>query len=195
VLRFLLSPVELLGNESGAVTEVRFVRNELHADPDGSLRARATTEHETIPAGLVFRAIGYWGVALPGVPFDERRGVIPSEHGRVLDPEADNAPRLGEYVVGWIKRGPSGVIGTNKKDAQHTGQLDPRGPRRRAPLGPASPDPHELDDTLRARQPELITYDGWTAIDRHERALGEPSGRPRVKLTTIEELLRAAADD
>jgi ferredoxin/flavodoxin---NADP+ reductase len=139
------------------------------------------------------------------VPFDEHSAVIPNEGGRVLD-AADGAPVPGEYVVGWIKRGPSGVIGTNKKDAQETVDAmlaDLRSPRSSngdAPSAahdsvhrPGTPDAAAVETLLRSRQPELVTYTGWQAIDRHERALGEPAGRPRVKLTTIEELLRAAA--
>jgi ferredoxin--NADP+ reductase len=199
VLRFLLSPVELTADEDGRVAAVELVRNELVAQQDGALRAQATGEHETIPAGLVFRAIGYRGTALPGVPFDERRGVIPNDGGRVTDP-ASGAPLPGEYVVGWIKRGPSGVIGTNKKDAQETVDAilaDLSSPANgSAPLlTPASPDPAAVESVLRARQPALVTYAGWSEIDRHERALGERSGRPRVKLTRIEEMLRVAASD
>ena len=119
MLRFLLSPVRLIAGEDGAVADVELVRNELVAGDDGSLRARATDETETIAAGLVFRAIGYRGEPLPGVSFDERAAVILNDGGRVLDPDS-RAPLPGEYVVGWIKRGPSGVIGTNKKDAQET---------------------------------------------------------------------------
>ncbi len=169
---------------------VRVARNELVAAPDGRLRAQATEEHETIPAGLVFRAIGYRGVALPGVPFDERSGVIHNEGGRVLGAEG---PLRGEYAVGWIKRGPTGVIGTNKKDAQETVDAILEDLSSGLLPEPSAPDPEELLATLRARQPELITYAGWSEIDRHERSLGEPSGRPRVKLTRIEEMLRVAA--
>jgi ferredoxin--NADP+ reductase len=190
VLRFLLSPVELLPDEHGHVGAVRVVRNELVAAPDGRLRAQATEGYETIPAGLVFRAIGYRGVPLPGVPFDERSGVIDNERGRVLGAEG---PLRGEYAVGWIKRGPTGVIGTNKKDAQETVTAILEDLSSGLLPDPPAPDPDELLATLRARQPELITYAGWSEIDRHERALGEPSGRPRVKLTRIEEMLRVAA--
>jgi ferredoxin/flavodoxin---NADP+ reductase len=192
VLRFLLSPVELLPDARGRVGAVRFARNALVPGSDGRLGAQPTGELETIPAGLVLRAIGYRGTPLPGVPFDERRGVIPGEHGRVVGPEG---PCPGEYAVGWIKRGPTGVIGTNKRDAQETvdailedlaaGQLPE----------PPAPDPEALLATLRARQPELVTYAGWSEIDRHERARGEPAGRPRVKLTRLDELLRAAAGE
>ncbi len=192
VLRFLLSPLELLPDAHGHVGAVRLVRNELVAAPDGRLRAQPTGELETIPAGLVLRAIGYRGVALPGVPFDERGAVIHNERGRVLGPEG---PLRGEYAVGWIKRGPTGVIGTNKKDAQET--VDAIFEDLAAGLLPEPPDPNpeELLQTLRARQPELVTYAGWSEIDRHERSRGEPAGRPRVKLTRIEELLRVAADE
>jgi ferredoxin--NADP+ reductase len=203
VLRFLLSPAAFLPDEHGRLGAVELIRNELVPAGDGGLRAAPTAERETIPAGLAFRAIGYRGIPLPGVPFDERAAVIPNDGGRVLDP-ASGAPLPGEYVVGWIKRGPSGVIGTNKKDAQETvdamlADLTPPSngggptPRPGATHTPASPDPAAVEELLRSRQPELVTYAGWEAIDRHERALGEPAGRPRVKLTQIEELLRVAA--
>jgi ferredoxin--NADP+ reductase len=207
VLRFLLSPSALVAGEDGALAAVELVRNELVADESGALRAHATDERETIPAGLVFRAIGYRGIPLPGVPFDERRGVIPNEGGRIV--HADSGERqAGEYVVGWIKRGPSGVIGTNKKDAQETVDaiLADLGTGADAGAGassngssgalhPSRPDAEALERLLRERQPDVVTYEGWSEIDRHERALGEQSGRPRVKLTSIEEMLRVAASE
>jgi ferredoxin--NADP+ reductase len=201
VLRFLLSPVALLPDEHGRLGAVEFARNELVPGSGGSLRAQPTEERETIVAGLAFRAIGYRGIPLPGVPFDERSAVIPNAAGRVLDTK-DGDPLPGEYVVGWIKRGPSGVIGTNKRDAQETvdamlADLSPAdsGPDhgRTSTHEPSDPDAASLEALLRVRQPELITYSGWQSIDRHERALGEPAGRPRVKLTRIDELLRVAA--
>ncbi len=192
VLRFLLSPVELLPDAHGRVGAVRFARNALVPGPDGRLGAQATGELETIPAGLVLRAIGYRGTPLPGVPFDERRGVIPGEHGRVVGPDG---PCPGEYAVGWIKRGPTGVIGTNKRDAQETVDAILEDLAAGRLPEPPAPDPEALLATLRARQPELVTYAGWSEIDRHERSRGEPVGRPRVKLTRIEELLRAAAGE
>jgi ferredoxin/flavodoxin---NADP+ reductase len=199
VLRFLLSPVALVGGQDDELVAVELVRNELVAGRDGALRARATDEKETVPAGLAFRAIGYRGVPLPGVPFDERTATIHNDGGRVLDPET-RAPLPGEYVVGWIKRGPSGVIGTNKKDAQETvdAMLADLGPSSDGAAGqarnlPSEPDAEAFEALLRERQPDLITYPGWEAIDRHERALGQSSGRPRVKLTEIDEMLRVAA--
>jgi ferredoxin--NADP+ reductase len=205
VLRFLLSPVELIAGDDGALAAVRLVRNELVRDDAGALRARATDESETIAAGLVFRAIGYRGVPLPGVSFDERAATILNDGGRVLDPET-HAHAPGEYVVGWIKRGPSGVIGTNKKDAQETvnamlADLSGNGAAERNGDGattgarhtPSEPNAAAVEALLRERQPELVTYSGWEAIDRHERALGEAGGRPRVKLTEIEQMLEIAA--
>jgi ferredoxin--NADP+ reductase len=203
VLRFLLSPSALVAGDDGALAAVELVRNELVADESGALRARATDERETIPAGLVFRAIGYRGIPLPGVPFDERRGVIPNEGGRIVHAETGER-QAGEYVVGWIKRGPSGVIGTNKKDAQETvdailadlgAGADATSNGSSGSLHPSTPDGEALERLLRERQPDVVTYEGWSEIDRHERALGEQSGRPRVKLTSIEEMLRVAASE
>ena len=199
VLRFLLSPVELLAGADGALAAVSFVGNELVPSADGALRPQPTERTETIPAGLVFRAIGYRGVPLPDVSFDERAATILNEGGRVLDARG-GGPLPGEYVVGWIKRGPSGVIGTNKKDAQETvdamlADLAPSagGEQRHARNTPREPDADAVEALLRERQPALVSYAGWEAIDRHERALGESSGRPRVKLTKIEQMLRIAA--
>jgi ferredoxin/flavodoxin---NADP+ reductase len=204
VLRFLLSPTSLVPGDTGHLSAVEFVRNRLAPTPTGDLRAEPTDELETIPAGLVFRAIGYRGIPLPGVPFDERAGTIPHDAGRVLDPSTA-APLPGEYVVGWIKRGPSGVIGTNKKDAQETvdaifadlpaAPVDDSSAAVSLAHIPDTPVPSAIEALLRTRQPDLVTYSGWESIDRHERALGEPSGRPRVKLTRLDELLRVAASE
>jgi ferredoxin/flavodoxin---NADP+ reductase len=202
VLRFLVSPVAFLPDEHGRLGAVELIRNELVSAP-GGLRAQPTDERETIQAGLAFRAIGYRGIPLPGVPFDQRSAVIPNRGGRIVDPDS-GAPLPGEYVVGWIKRGPSGVIGTNKKDAQETVDAmladlsaarngNAPSPEHGSAHVPETPDATAVEALLRSRQPELVTYAGWEAIDRHERALGEAAGRPRVKLTRIEELLRAAA--
>jgi len=178
VLRFLVSPVAILGEER--VEAVEIVRNEL-VEENGRIVARPTGETETIPCGLVLRSVGYQGVSLPGVPFDEGRGVIPNTGGRV-----DGAERT--YAAGWIKRGPSGVIGTNKKDATETVDLlldDAR-------AGRLSVEATESLETLLDRKGvRYVEYAGWQAIDAAERAAGEPRGRPRVKLVAWEELLRA----
>jgi ferredoxin--NADP+ reductase len=197
VMRFLLSPEQLIPDNSGRVRAVELVRNELVPDETGALRAHATSERERIETGLVFRAIGYRGLPLAGVPYDERRGVIPNDAGRVTDP-ATGAARPREYVVGWIKRGPTGVIGTNKKDAQQTvdailADLDERRNGTGEGASPESPDAAAIERLLLARKPDLVPYEGWREIDRHERAHGERQGRPRVKLTRIDEMLQIAA--
>ena len=155
------------------------------------MRAQATDEHETLDVGLVFRADGYRGIPIDGVPFDEWKGTIPNEEGRVLDPEAQQAIP-GVYVAGWIKRGPSGVIGTNKRDAQETVEHlleDVREGRLPQPERPARA---AIEELVRERQPDFVSYAGWEAIDAVEKAAGEPQGRPRVKLTRIAEMVEAA---
>ena len=189
VLRFLASPLEILGTDK--VEGIRICRNTLK-DEDGSLRACTTESTEEFPCDIVFRSIGYKGVELQGVPFDERKGTVPNESGRILD--AQGEPIRGEYAVGWIKRGPTGIIGTNKRDAQETvdailedldaGRLNE----------PPDPSRDTLEELLDERKPEHVTYAGWEAIDSAEKAAGEPQGRPRVKLTTDEELLDAAKE-
>src|SRR6185295_8187960 len=119
VVRFLVSPVEIAGNAAGEVTALRLVRNRLFATPTGTLQPEPTGESEELPIGLVFRSVGYRGVPLPGVPFNDKWAVVLNEKGRVLDP-ATNHPLVGLYTAGWIKRGPTGVIGTNKPDAAET---------------------------------------------------------------------------
>ncbi len=189
VLRFLVSPVEILGEER--VEGVRICRNELHRDEGGSIRAKATEATEDIPAGIVFRSIGYKGVPLESLPFDERRGTIPNELGRIA---GDGGPLTGEYVVGWIKRGPTGIIGTNKRDAQETVDQLVEDLAEGHLLEPSDPDRDSLEQLLDERKPEHVTYEGWEAIDRSEREAGEPHGRPRVKLTRFEQLLEAARE-
>jgi ferredoxin--NADP+ reductase len=191
-LRFLVSPVAVHGN--GRVEAVEIVRNKLSRDADGTMRARSTEQHETIEAGIVFRSIGYRGVPLPGLPFDETRGTIPNEAGRVLDPN-DQRSIPGAYVAGWIKRGPTGVIGTNKRDAQETVELLIEDLHEGRLLEPADPSPDGIEALLRERRPGFVTYQGWEAIDAVEKAAGEPQGRPRVKLCTFDELLEAAQSE
>jgi len=174
VLKFFASPVAIHGGER--VESIELVRNVL----DDDNRAVPTEERETLSCGLVFRSVGYRGVALPGVPFEERSGVIPNEGGRV-------AP--GVYVAGWIKRGPTGVIGTNKKDATETIErllADLRDAPRKGTTA------EDVDALLDERGVRRVVYAGWLAIDEVERSAGEPLGRPRVKLCTWDELLAAS---
>ena len=198
VLRFGCSPVEILGD--GRVEKIIVARNELVRDETGTIRARDAGEREEIECGLVLRSIGYKGVGFEGIPFDSGRGLIPNEAGRVLDPDSgEQVP--GHYAVGWIKRGPSGVIGTNKKDAQETvdaifsdleaGKIPQPAANRRTPAGDAE-DVAPTESLLAERAPDHVTYSGWQAIDRAEVSAGEPLGRPRVKFCRIEEMLEAA---
>jgi ferredoxin--NADP+ reductase len=190
VLRFLRSPVELQGD--GKVERIVVGRNELHRDDSGAIRPRDTGERETIECGIVFRSIGYKGIGLDGVPFDERRGVIPNEGGRVTDPELGN-PVPGQYAVGWIKRGPSGVIGTNKKDAQQTvDNLIEDAVAERLPAPGGAADRASIVQLLEERAPEHVTFVGWQAIDVTEQERGKPLGRPRVKFVRVDEMLEAA---
>ncbi len=187
--RFLASPVELLGDDTGHIRAVRVENNAIVARDDGSLAARGTGTFDEIPAQLVFRSIGYTGRPVGGIPFDERRGLIRNEGGRVTDP--DGTHHVGEYVSGWIKRGPSGVIGTNKKDAQDTVDkiLEDAASGRLNQPGAA-----DVDAMIATCAPNAVTWEGWLAIDAIETAAGKASvpARPRAKLTDWAALREAA---
>jgi ferredoxin/flavodoxin---NADP+ reductase len=186
-LRFLTSPAAIRGE--GRAEAVDVLRNEIVRGGDGSLRARAVgDEIETIEAGLVLRSVGYRAVPLPDVPFDERHYVLPSERGRVLTPEGERLP--GVYAVGWIKRGPTGILGTNKRDAEET--ITCLVEDLTALPGPERPGRAAIDALLAERNPDLVTADGWRAIDGQELERGRNAKRPRVKLAAREELLAAA---
>ena len=183
VFRFRTSPIEIKGD--GKVESIVLGRNELVADDTGRVSAKDTGEREEVPAQLVVRAVGYRGVQTPGLPFDEKNGTIPHAGGRIEGSR-------NEYVVGWIKRGPTGVIGSNKSDSQETVDT------LIADLGGAEladfPEDHSkaIAEWLVERQPKLVTDDHWKLIDEHERSAGGAGGRPRVKLTSVAELLRIA---
>ena len=189
VLRFCASPIEIQGD--GKVEKLVIGTNELVSDGE-RISAEDTGEREEIECGLIFRSIGYRGVPLEGVPFDEARGTVANEGGRVTT-EPGGAQEPGLYAVGWIKRGPSGVIGTNKKDAQETADnlladvLD--GKVLEAEL---AGDPDATPALLAERKPDAIGFAEWQKIDAAEIANGEPQGRPRVKFTEISDMLAAA---
>jgi ferredoxin--NADP+ reductase len=180
VFRFRTSPIEIRGREH--VESIVLGRNEL-VDDHGRVVAKDTGEREELPAQLVVRAVGYRGVPTPGLPFDERSGTIPHTDGRIDG-------RRNEYVVGWIKRGPSGVIGSNKKDSQATVDTVIADLRAAAPADFGDDHSDRLVEWLVSRQPKLVTDDHWKLIDEHERSTGQTAGRPRVKLTSVAELLR-----
>ncbi|MBN8870159.1 MAG: FAD-dependent oxidoreductase [Solirubrobacterales bacterium] len=190
VLRFLSSPIEINGGDR--VQSIVIGRNEL-VEADGSLKAKDTGEREELECDLVLRSVGYTGVPLRGVPFDERRGTILNQNGRVLESHGGEH-RTGHYTAGWIKRGPSGVIGTNKKCATETvanlfedvaaGKL----------LDPENPGPNAIEALLAERGANYVSFSGWEKIDAAEVGKGEPHGRPRVKFVRIEEMLETAAE-
>jgi len=186
--RFLSSPVAIRGEDK--VEEIVLERNELYLDDSATFRARPTGELVTVPTGLVLRAVGYGGTELTGVPFDASKGVIAQRQGRVVSPSG--SPSAGEYCVGWIKRGPTGVIGTNKRDALETvtallADLD-------AGVGnvPVEPCPDAILELLIARGVQVVDQECWQRIDSHERARGDAASRPRVKAGRWDELLSLA---
>ena len=186
-LRYLLTPTEILGDDEG-VEGIAFARNRFDVGDDGSVRVASTGESEIVDAGLVLTSIGYRGVPVAGVPFDDDRGVIPNEHGRV-------AGSAGVYATGWIKRGPSGFIGTNKTCAQDTVRsLVDDFNAGRLPAPAATLD--DLRTLVQRRRPEVIDRDGWRAIDREECRRGAERGSVREKISDVDELVaiaRAAA--
>lgn len=189
-LRFLRSPIALEADASGRrVARVVLEVNELRAKSDGSLSAAGTGATETLEAGLVFRSIGYRGAGLPGLPFDEGWSVVPSANGRVLK-ERGGEQVAGLYVAGWIKRGPTGVIGTNKACAVESvaSLLSDALPSIEA----AAADPAAIDALLRERGVRFIDAEGWRRIDAAELAAGAALGRPREKLTEWSSLMAAA---
>jgi ferredoxin--NADP+ reductase len=190
ILRFLVSPVELLDDGAGGVGGMRLVRNRLYATATGTLQPKATGEFEDLPVGLVFRSVGYRGVPLPDVPFNESWGVILNDKGRVLDPETKQ-PVLGEYTAGWIKRGPTGVIGTNKPDAAETVACMIEDLARDEHLRPSAPQPEAIERLVRDRQPHCVSYQDWLRLNDLEVARGKETGRPRVKFTRVKDMLAA----
>lgn len=190
VLRFLTSPIEIKGTDK--VEAIEIGRNEL-VEEGGTLRAKDTGEREELECGLVLRSVGYTGVPIEGVPFDEQRGLILNDGGRVLDSH-DSGHKVGHYTAGWIKRGPSGVIGTNKKDALETVQHLIADVDSDTLLEPESPEPEAVEALLSERGVRFVSFEDWQAIDQAEVGRGEPHGRPRVKFVRVEEMLEALGE-
>lgn len=184
-LRFLVSPTEVLGDSrvAGVVLET----NQLEAQGD-YLAAVGTGEMETLDAGLVLRSVGYRGVPLPDVPFDTRRAVIPNDSGRVLA-AAGGEPVRGEYVAGWIKRGPNGVIGTNKADAAESVKQLAADVDTLEYVSDDAAKPAAVDALLESRQVQVVRFHDWLALDAFETERGQVSGRPRVKVAKLAEML------
>ena len=184
---FLASPLEISGD--GKVEKIRMVRNQLVKKEDGSLRPQATDKIVEEDAGLVFRSIGYHGKPLADLPFDQKSGTIPNEFGQVKDPENGNLLRNREYVAGWIKRGPSGVIGTNKQDAVETvHRMLETFLKEKMESGKNVSNP-DIVLLLEKRKVEFVSFADWKLLDAHEIEAGQKQGRPRVKLTSTAEML------
>jgi ferredoxin--NADP+ reductase len=189
-IRFLVSPTEVIGDAQGHVNGLKLVKNVLYKTDAGTLSPKATDQTEQLEVGLVFRSVGYRGVALPEIPFNDRWGVVNNDKGRVIDVESKQ-PCVGEYTAGWIKRGPSGVIGTNKPDSVDTVTHMLEDLKAGSILNPAQPDAASVQDLVQQRQPQYFTYADWKKLDTLEVAKGQPQGRPRVKFTSIEEMIAA----
>jgi ferredoxin--NADP+ reductase len=189
-IRFLVSPVELTGDESGQVASMRLVKNELYATEAGTLRPRHTDQFEELPVGLVFRSVGYRGVPLPGVPFNDKWGVILNKKGRVINPDTQQ-PVPGEYTAGWIKRGPTGVVGTNKPDAAETATCMLEDLAAGLILKPEQPEVAAAKSLVRERQPDYFSYADWLRLDELEVSRGQAAGRPRIKFTSVDDMLAA----
>ncbi len=180
-LHFLKSPVEFKGG--GSLERVVLVKNRLEGEPSHQV-ACPTDEMEELACGVLFRSIGYRGVAMPGVPFDDRRGVFPNQDGRIVD---GSGVVPGMYVAGWIKRGPTGIIGTNRADSVATVQslLDDL-PKLDANKKPGA---ERLEPLLAGRGVRVVSYADWQKIDAAEVRSGEARGKPREKFTRVAEML------
>jgi ferredoxin/flavodoxin---NADP+ reductase len=189
-LRFFVAPLEILGDPRGHVRALKLARTRLAKNAAGAVVAEPTGETEELAVGLVFRSVGYRGVPLPGVPFDPKTGLVPNAKGRVLR-ATGGEPLPGHYVSGWIKRGPSGVIGNNKADSVETVNALIEDASAGRLLSPPSPDPESFATLLAERCRACVTFAEWRNLDRHEIARGQPQGRPRVKCVSVEEMLEA----
>jgi ferredoxin--NADP+ reductase len=185
-IRFLVSPTDLIG-ENGRVAAIKLIKNELVQGNDGSVRPRSTGREETIPVGLVFRSVGYKGLPLPNVPYHQDWGTILNEAGRVVD-DSGNAV-TGLYTAGWIKRGPSGVIGTNKTCAQETVACMVEDLAAGRLNDPEDPSVEGAAALIEERVSEAISYQQWQKIDATEVGKGEAEGRPRVKFTRVADMV------
>ncbi|WP_168916476.1 FAD-dependent oxidoreductase [Microcella flavibacter] len=184
-LHFYSKPVEVLG-EDGRVAGFRFERTR----SDGAGGVVGTGEFREVPVQAVYRAVGYFGSPLDGIPFDERHGVIPNHEGRVLGD--DNAVMPGVFATGWIKRGPVGLIGHTKSDAMETVQHVLQGSA--GWWSPAEPEEQAIVDLLDGRGVLYTNLDGWHRLDAHEQQLGEPHGRARIKVVPRDEMVRISRD-
>lgn len=189
VMRFLVSPVEIIGTDR--VEAIKIVRNELYLTESGSLRPRPTDQYETIPVELVFRSVGYRGVPMEDVPFYDRWGTIPNDKGRVLTEHEGGQQVIGQYVVGWIKRGPSGVIGTNKPDSVETVEMLLQDVQAGNLFTPDAAQRDVINNLLRGRGVRYVTFEDWQLLDQLEQQRGQAVNRPRLKFSRVQDMLDA----
>lgn len=187
VMRFLTSPIEISG-QAGQATAIKIEKNKLVLGKDGTLRPEGTGQFETLTTGLIFRSVGYRGVALNGVPFDEKTGTIANVAGRVMHLSTSQFI-AGEYVVGWAKRGPSGIIGTNKPDSNATVMAMLEDIPQLQPISDENRDPARVEQLLKTCGIDYITYQDWNVLNQAEVSQGASQGRPRVKFTRVPEML------
>ena len=188
-LRLLRSPAEILG-ENGHVVGVKIERNVLVKSESGDMRPRGSGEFETIPCGAIFRSVGYHGIPLQGVPFDQASGVIPNERGRVVNLDSGEVVR-GQYVVGWIKRGPTGLLGTNKGDSGETVDAmleDIQG--RTAPMNDWQ-ELESIESFLRSKEASYLTFSDWKKLDLLEIEKGAALGKIRQKFVHLSDMFDA----
>ena len=184
-LHFYAKPLGVLGDEDGNVRAIRYERTE----SDGAGGVRGTGEIRELEIQALYRAVGYFGSPLPGIPFDKKHGVIPNHEGQVLR-NSDNERMYGVYATGWIKRGPVGLIGHTKSDAMETIKhvINDQGNW----WSPADPSEESVEKLLRDRGVEYTNLNGWHNLDTHEQALGAARGRARIKVVPREDMLRAS---
>lgn len=186
VMRFLVSPVGVIGS-GNRVAAVTIERNQLKQAADGSLKAMGTGNYETLQCGMILRSVGYRGSPIPGVPFSDSSGTIPNVAGRVFQDRDEVLP--GEYVVGWAKRGPSGIIGTNKPDSVSTVAAMIEDIPDLEGIADENRDLGAIENLLRSRNIDFVTYADWQILDAYETAAGAAQGRPRVKVTSVAEMM------
>ncbi|WP_411721233.1 FAD-dependent oxidoreductase [Mycetocola sp.] len=181
-LHFYARPIEVVGDENGNVAAFRYERTR----PDAAGGVVGTGEIREVPIQAIYRAVGYFGSPLDGIPFDKKHGVIPNREGVALH-KASNEVVPGVYATGWIKRGPVGLIGHTKSDAMETIRHVVNG--EGSWWSPEAPSEQSVIDLLDSRGVKYTDLDGWHNLDQHEIALGEPHGRARVKVVPRDEMI------
>jgi ferredoxin--NADP+ reductase len=191
-IRFLLSPVEILG-ENGKIKAIKLEKNHIMEDEYGNLQAKGTGQFEILPIDMVFRSIGYRGIPLPDIPFDKMRGIIPNQDGRVIN--LTNKIMEGVYVTGWAKRGPSGLIGTNRRDSIAVAQLMIADSAKRQEHLCEQKTSQAAHRWVSIQQPNYVSFNNWLTLNKIELERGNKKGKIRDKFDTIIEMQSCLIDD